>query len=207
MARNKESIFKMNGGHPSGERAEFDYYATPPIATEALMRTIDAPKGKVWECACGGGAISDVLKAHGCEVLSTDLVDRGYQGQFGRINFLDFNGEKFDGDIVTNPPYSLAEQFVKKAIASCTGKVIMLLRLQFLEGVGRYRRLFSAFPPVRVHLFAQRVSCIRDGDKPMNGGGAVAYAWFVWEQGFRGHPEIRWIPPFEKKEEYEAGLW
>ena len=33
----------------------------------------------VWECACGGGHLSEVLKTRGYDVKSSDIIDRGYE--------------------------------------------------------------------------------------------------------------------------------
>jgi hypothetical protein len=53
------------------------YYPTPPRGARALLAR-ESFKGVLWECACGDGAISRILEAAGFEVISTDLVDRGY---------------------------------------------------------------------------------------------------------------------------------
>lgn len=113
-------------------REQHDFYATDPLAVELLLQE-EKFSHKIWECACGAGHISRVLEQHGYEVLSTDLYDRGF-GEAG-VDFLDSN-KKFDGDIVSNPPYSEAEKFVRKALDTVPagGKVAMLLRLLFLEG-------------------------------------------------------------------------
>ena len=102
--------------HFDTEREQNDYYATDPIALELLLE-LETFSPKVWECACGEGHLSKVLEAHGYDVRSTDLVDRGY-GE-GGVDFLKLN-ERFDGDIVTNPPYKYAKEFVKHAIESVT---------------------------------------------------------------------------------------
>ena len=54
-----------------------DYYKTPPVATEALLRA-ETFSGLVWEPACGDGAICKVLEAHGIKTMATDLIDRGW---------------------------------------------------------------------------------------------------------------------------------
>ena len=138
--------------HGSSFREQNDYYATEPIAMELLLNeeTFDQC---VWECACGGGHLSNVLLEHGYSVLSTDLVDRGYG-----IPGVDFLEQKntFYGDIITNPPYKYAKQFVEHALdlVSDGHKVAMFLRLQFLEGKSR-RALFDKAPP------QDRVCCKR----------------------------------------------
>ncbi len=185
----KRAVIKMLGGKGAEERAQHDYYATPPKAVELLLgKEVFAPE--IWEPACGEGHIAKVLTAHGYTVRATDLIDRNY-GE-GGIDFL-LGSEKWDGDIMTNPPYSLAVEFVRKAIDSVPQghKIAMFLRLNFLEGKAR-RKLFDEYPPKTVYVCSSRQSCGKNGDF-RGGTNAVAYAWFVWQKGFKGSPQIDWI--------------
>lgn len=165
---------------------EHDFYPTPDFATEQLLKRETFEGGVIWECACGNGAISKILKEKNCKVFSTDLVDRGY----GEIRDLDFLGEIpacFRADhIITNPPYKHAKHFVEKALSLTTGKVAMLLRLAFLESKDRYD-LFQATPLKTVYVFSKRLSMAA------NGSAMIPFAWFVWEHGYTGKPQIEWI--------------
>lgn len=140
---------------------------------------------------CGEGHISKVLESQGYIVKSTDIVDRG----FGEIkDFLFFNDEKFDGDIITNPPYAKALEFVKKALEVIPegNKVSMLLRIQFLEGKER-KRFFEKHPPKTVYVFSERIKCAINGDFNSVSSSAMAFCWFVWVKGYRGDTIIKWI--------------
>ena len=102
--------------HTERDRHPDDFYATEPAAIELLLsKEKFAPE--IWECACGMGHLSEVLKAHGYNVISTDLVYRGY-GDPEPLNFLSETLEDFEGDIITNPPYKYALEFVERAIES-----------------------------------------------------------------------------------------
>lgn len=96
-------------------KEEGDYYATHPSMVERFISRVSDKYelGKILEPACGGGHISMVLEDYLFEVESSDLFDRGF-GHTG-FNFLE-RTELFEGSIITNPPYSLADEFVKKAI-------------------------------------------------------------------------------------------
>ena len=83
----------------NGERESDDFYPTPPYAVEELLKR-EVFSGNIWECACGEGYISEVFKNKGFEVISTDLIDRGY-GE--RLDFL--QSDLVADNIVTNPPY------------------------------------------------------------------------------------------------------
>ena len=192
---NSNSIYMTLGAsnHTNEERENNDYYATEPKAIELLLQEENFSHN-VWECACGEGHLAEVLKAHGYDVLSTDLIDRGYG--IGGIDFLT-STKRFDGDIITNPPYKYAKQFVEQALELVTNghKVAMFLKVQFLEGKER-RKLFETYPPKVIYVASGRLLCAKNGefDKMRQGGGsAVAYAWFVWEKGGKGEPIIRWI--------------
>lgn len=189
-----EAVFRTIGAsnHTENEREPNDYYATEPRAVDFLLEQEKfAPV--VWECACGEGHISKVLEEYGYEVISTDLIYRGY-GDKQTFDFLKDTKEGFDGDIITNPPYKYAKEFVEQALDSIkTGrKVAMLLKLTFLEGQAR-RLLFDQQPPKTVYVFSGRVKCAKNGDFEGSGPEAMAYAWFVWEKGFHGSPQIKWI--------------
>lgn len=178
--------------HTKEERAHLDYYATDPRALELLLE-LEEFSENVWECACGEGHLSEVLRVNGFNVLSTDLIDRGYG--IGGVDFLE-STETFDGDIITNPPYKYAKEFVEHAIETITDghKVAMLLRIQFLEGKAR-RELFDKYPPARIYVATGRIKCVKNGDfdKYKKEGSAQAYAWFVWEKPYAGDAIVKWF--------------
>lgn len=112
-------------------------------------------------------------------------------------DFLSPNNQSWHGDIITNPPYKFAVDFVEKALQIAPGKhkVAMFLKVQFLEGKGR-KQLFTQHPPKVVYVSSSRIQCAKNGefDKMKEGGGsAVAYAWYVWEKGYKGNTIIKWI--------------
>lgn len=171
-------------------RAEYDYYATPPLATTKLLEVEEFSK-RILEPCCGEGHISKVLESQGHQVFSYDLVDRGY-GE-GSKNFLQ-RTKPFKGDIITNPPYNLATLFVRKSLELVNpgAKIAMLLKLGFLSGKER-GELFKTHPPKKVWVFTTRIMCGKNGDLSRTRGGAVDYAWFIWEKGYQGLPTVDWI--------------
>lgn len=138
--------------------------------------------------------IADVLVNHGHQVQSIDIVDRGYKGTEVK-DFLSITKDelKFSPDIITNPPYAFAKEFVEHSldISMDSVKVAMLLKIQFLESKKRYE-LFQRYPPKKIYVFVNRVSCGKNGVFGKNGS-AVCYAWFVWEKGYTGLPQVDWI--------------
>lgn len=187
-----KSLFSLLGAsnHVAEARAERDYYATDPASLESLLK-VETFAHKIWEPACGEGHLSKCLKKYGYAVRESDIVDRiGNEVK----DFLFFNQEKWDGDIITNPPYSVAQEFVEQAL-SCvnTGsKVAMFLRLLFCEGISR-KQFFSIAPPSTIYVFSRRQVCAKNGDFSKVKSSAVCYAWFVWVKGYKGKTNIEWL--------------
>ncbi len=173
--------------HTKEERQEHDYYATDPIAAEWLMQ-LEELNHNIWEPAVGAGHLAKVFIAGGHEVKCTDLIDRGFGT--GGVDFLACE-DKFDGDIVTNPPYKYAQEFIEHALALVNdgNKVCMFLKVQFLEGKGR-RELFDKYPPKCVWVSSSRIKCGKNGNFAES---MVAYAWYVWEKGYQGDTILRWF--------------
>lgn len=147
----------------------------------------------IWECACGEGHLAKTFAKHGHEVISTDLIYRGY-GDHEPLDFLNETIDDFEGDIVTNPPYKFALEFVQRALENVKPgrKVAMFLRLQFLEGKKR-KEFFKNFPPKTVYVSSSRLNCAINGDFKKHQSSAVAYAWYVWVKGYKGETVVKWI--------------
>lgn len=201
MAFTKEELTKTYttigaSNHSDKERVENDYYATSPLAVKELLDRETFNK-KIWECAVGGGHISKVLEAAGYEVFKSDIIQRIPDTEI--IDFLNLpDSYIWDGDIITNPPYTQCQPFVEKALSVVKpgAKVVMYLKLTFLEGIAR-QKLFQKNPPKYVYVAAKRMGCGRNGvfqdQKNEYEAGAIAFAWYVWEKGFTGEPTIRWF--------------
>ena len=193
---NKKSVFASLGAssHSAEEREKHDYYATDPKAAKLLLGLEDF-SSDIWECACGEGHLSKVFQDAGYNVRSTDLIDRGF-GETG-VDFLSIDNIHWNGDIVTNPPYKYAQEFVEKSLTIIPDgkKVAMFLKIQFLEGKGR-KNLFLSHPPKTVYVSSSRLLCAKNAEfkKMIEGGGsALAYAWYVWEKGYKGETVLKWF--------------
>lgn len=189
-----DATYNLNGGYkPTLKRfADLDgpdFFPTPPWATYALIDNEEF-NGDIWECACGNGAMSQVLKETSAKVESSDLYDRGY-GEAG-VDFL--NPDRTATNIVTNPPYNAAEGFVRSGIKSADKKLALLLRLAFLEGAKRHKTIFSQVPPSRVWVFSERITFYPEGAE-RKGSGTTAYAWFVWDKDALGSTQLHWLKP------------
>ncbi len=188
----KEDIFIILGAsnHSKNKREPNDYYATDPIAGELLLK-VEPSLNNIWECACGEGHLAKVFAMHNKLGKATDLINRGY----GSVEDFLFNNELYlNGDIVTNPPYKYAQEFVEHALSKVeTGrKVCMFLKVLFLESQTR-KEFFAQNPPRTVYVSSSRINCARNGNFNTYNSGAIAYAWYVWVKGYQGETVIKWI--------------
>lgn len=193
-----DSTYNLNGGFkPTTKRfADLegpDFYPTPKWATFALIEN-ESFRGDIWECACGDGAMSEVLAETGSATESSDLYDRGY-GEIGH-DFLATDRRR--RNIITNPPFHSAEGFVATAVRQAQSKFALLLRLAFLEGANRANTIFHKHPPSRVWVFSERITFYPKGAK-VAGSGTTAYAWFVWDKDHQGPTELSWFKPGYKR--------
>ena len=202
---------KLAGGNPKKDRVENDFYATDPKAVYELLKSYSFDGVEVLEPCVGQGHIAKAIKdfyTNKRNITGVDIVERGYPNTIVH-DFLTWEpGRKFEA-IITNPPYSLATEFVKKGISlltdetenTCNGQMAMFLKIQFLEGQKR-KELFDKFPPKYIFVFRNRMATWNDGkefDVDENTGKkkrwatTICHAWFVWEKGFCGDPVIKWL--------------
>lgn len=184
--------------HPAHD---LDYSPTPPWATRALIERVlpvlNVPTygQSAWEPACGEGHMAEVLREYFSVVWATDIYPYGY-GR--RLDFLKPNCSRCSDWIITNPPFKeKAEQFALLALERAQVGVAIFARLQWLETIGRYDRLFKDQPPTLISFFCERVALHMGSWKP-NGGTATAYIWLIWIKGRKPQSPF-WIPPDSRK--------
>lgn len=172
------------------ERKPADLYPTPVEATEALIPMLKAmkrpdgsPVKRIWEPSCGDGRISRVLEYHGFDVTSTDI--REYPGWgIGGFDFVNDDPlEAFGWDaaadvdvIVGNPPFSLAEEFIRKAREYCPN-VVMLLKQTFWNTKGRSEGLWKDETPSVELKLTWRLAFLKKerGNSPL-----MDCMWVMW---------------------------
>lgn len=201
---NKKSVSTMLGlsttWNPE-QRAAGDYYTTDPTAVKQFINHYHFAVGifytRIWEPACGCGNISKVLESKGYKVISTDLYDRGY-GKSG-VDFL--NAElPIDCDtIITNPPYNIADDFVKHAmeILPNGGRYFALMNLSYLAGQKRFKEIYSNGYLHAIHVYPHRINCYKNNENTGHSS-PVNYAWFEYRKikhyrNVQYPPLIYWI--------------
>jgi hypothetical protein len=182
-----------------------DLYPTPPWATRALcewLRKIETPHFRsCWEPAAGLGDMVKPLKEYFLSVYASDV--HPHKPDYDVADFLWSTDRRADW-IVTNPPFKLAEQFATTALQRASRGVALLVRIAFLEGVGRHAKLFSTTPPTDVLQFTERV-VMHHGKLSKEGSTATAYCWLVWDLHNRDRDtRFHWIAPCRKRLERDS---
>jgi hypothetical protein len=194
----KLSGTNLAGTSTTRERVENDYYATDPKSTKSLLENHEFFGESFLEPCCGEGHISKILEERFPEkkIKSQDLIYRNYGS--GNIDFLTWKtNESFD-NIITNPPYKLAQEFIEKSfeLLNNNGQIAMFLKIQFLEGQKR-KKFFKKYPPKVVYVFSSRQNPWRNGspvdEKGKTWSSTMCFSWFVWEKGYKGETIIKWI--------------
>jgi len=173
---------------------DYEWYTETP---ECVDRFLDAEplEGMTWDPACGRGNIPSRIIARGGEACGSDVVDR-CSGKYAIHDFLDNYVTIVNAthNIVTNPPFSLAVDFVRRGLELVSGKVVVLQRLAWLEGKER-GKFFAEAPLHHVWVHSGRQSMPPGGSNIKPTGGKMAYAWFVFRRtGHVGHPTLGFLP-------------
>lgn len=192
----KESLNVLStlgaSNHSQGQRQPEDFYASPAVVIDELLRGYPELPTTIWEPCCGTGNLSERLSQFGFSVYSSDLFDRGY-GQTG-IDFLQTTSMPPDCNcIVSNFPFKLILPMTLHALnlLRVGGVLCSFGRLNLLEGKNRYEQIYHDNPPKYILQFVKRIECGKDGH--FTGKSAVSYAWFIWEKGFNGNPLVKWV--------------
>ena len=194
ISKEKELIvFDSEKAKKRSLRQPNDFYATDPTVVRDLLR-VERFNDNILEPFCGSGLLSNAIKEFGYEVDSFDLIDRGF-GTVGEF----FSTEYPKGyyDIITNPPYDkrLLTSIILRCLDLCVGKMAMLLTLGYLTGKERYSEIFSKYPPKTVYVYVNQIGIAKNADFEKYGkaNNQLDYAWYVWQKGYKGKTEIRWI--------------
>lgn len=198
------------------EREALDYYSTPTEEVVNILETLKPPfeEGDViLEPSAGGGhmvkGILEYLKGieKNINIKATDIQDRGNVVEEVKIDSgkeFDFFSEDYpikETDwVIMNPPYSVLEPFTMKALSIANKGVVSLCRLQFLEGEGRFEKLFKHYPPTDVYVYVDRIACYKNGNTAEKIASAQAYAWFYWDfSKEQGETKVHWMRRMNKR--------
>lgn len=206
MTQNTSSAVMQQRREP---KRSLDDFPTPPWATRALCDALtahghDLASMTVREPAANRGFMVRPLREYFAEVKASDIADYGYGWPIEDFLF-PYQIDHVDWTI-TNPPFTLADRFVERALDTSRVGCAIIVRSAFLEGIGRYEQLFRDNPPALVLQFCERVAMVKGRVDP-EASSATAYSWVVWVNG-ETDTRQRWIAPCRKKlerpEDYAA---
>lgn len=191
MTRSARGLFRATGkapivsaARPLLEREALDFYPTPPEPTRALLRAEWVRVStfrRIWEPACGDGAMMREITALGLDCIGSDLVDRGGPGPLVIRDFFDFT-QPLDRAIITNPPYDQINwrdgrgRWVEHAMGTLGVDYMALLLNWSWPGAGGLAGVWHRHPPARVYLCRWKIDFTGAGAPPMLSG------WFVWDR-------------------------
>lgn len=182
MKEAKEDVLRLTGRGDKDKRRELDFYPTPPDATMALMEYLKLSPRRVWEPACGNGAMARVIEEYGHDVVASDLREDSGYGK-GGVDYLETKLPEIDA-IITNPPFNVSKDFIRKAVGEC-GLVAMLLKSQYWHAQDRLK-LFREFPPAHVLPLTWRPDFLFQERSPgERAHPTMEVAWTVWIEGDR----------------------
>jgi hypothetical protein len=166
------------------ERKALDQYETPPWVTLALIPHLPAPPLRIWERAAGSGKMVAALRVGGYVVEASDIAQQG-------CDFLTTTGTRDCNAVVTNPPYTLAQQFIAHALNLEGVQIVaMLLRCDFDHAKTR-QHLFADCPTfAKKIVLTKRIRWFEDSC----GSPSFNHAWFVWDRQHQGLPTLAYAP-------------
>ena len=170
--------FKMMSRSPRNNPK--DFFPTPPLTTLCLFSQMSfgGLSTKIWEPACGDGAMSEVIKRLGYTVRSSDKFDYGYDdGQI--IDFTNVLPVQGEYDIITNPPYNIHLEWIEKSLAIAKRYVALLFPLVYLPPKNK-RQWITEFCGFSLIVPGWRSKFVMPGRTKASG--MKDYAWFVWDK-------------------------
>lgn len=170
----------------SKDRDRLDFYETPQGFTREMLRRQHFGN-KIWEPAAGAGAISDVLRKQGYEVLATDISPRNR-----RVRKSDFFEVAHRGfDIVTNPPFKLMTPFIVRGFELCRRKMAVVMPISGLNSSGRFEAIWSKFPVSHIYL-AGRYQHVKSERGLISS--QYTHIWVIFDKKHRGPTRFEWFP-------------
>ncbi len=153
----------MSATNRGAVRNKYDFYPTPIEPIEKILSEIDFSNVSHFVEPCrGDGAIYDLVD---CDKSFSELSDG--------INY--FSTDFKTDLIITNPPFSIALEFLQKSLIE-SKTVVYLLRLNFM-GSQKRKEFWQKNPPTHLFTLSKRPSFTGKGTD------ATEYAWFVWDGG------------------------
>lgn len=197
------------------EREQLDYYATPTEEVRNILDVLgfDFSSQTILEPCVGGGHMANAILDYiidnnqgGVKLIGTDFKDRDFRDDSWSLSYgFDFLADEYPIEsadvIIMNPPYSILEPFMIRALEIAKKKLVVLGRIQAVESEGRYENIYKENPPTDIYQYVDRIQCWRNGEEP-EGSSAQGYMWLVWDfenKPADGCPRFHWMRRADKR--------
>ena len=172
----------------TADRNERDFYQTPLSITHQLLENepFDFENETFLEPAHGHGAITSVLQGHSNNVTYYDIEKDFFT-----------ETESYD-NIITNPPFNLANRWIEKCKQVSNKKFALLLPINYITSQERYDGnvfMDDDFKLETMYTFTRATSMTSDDVRPDGKypAGMLYVAWYVWNKEYKGDTKLKWI--------------
>lgn len=164
----------IGGANSNRARTKNDFYPTPEIASSSFLNTWTPPStAEVFEPCGGDGSLIDVMKNRGINVVgSCDINPQ--RSDITKQDFLSLNSSLGGDTIITNPPFNLAEEFVRKSFDLGYETVAILIKATWFSAASRID-LFENYRPSKKLDYTFRIDFMGMGRPVME------CCWVIWE--------------------------
>lgn len=174
--RAEEAAAPKAKGKAAKTRRPLDDYETPHDATAALSPFVSLSGPLLEPCAGSGRMVRSLKALFPALKIETSDIKRGR-------DFMKRTAP-FKGHCFTNPPYKggQAEAVARQALKLASGKVGMLMQLDWLTGSRRAKGIFlDGMKPELIIVIPWRILFI-DGDGKEISGQFFNHCWVVWPE-------------------------
>lgn len=179
----------MSSTNRGAERRTDDVYETPSWCVTRLLEAWGPRWGELVEPCSGSGQIVKRMTGgwiwHTCDIREIDPAPSLHHVTGDFLARDPVGPQERIGAVITNPPFSLAEEFIRHSRAMYPrADLVFLLRLNFLGSEKRHP-LWRDLGAPDVYVFPNRP------DFSGGGGDSCEYAWFVWPPDRREFGKVR----------------
>lgn len=180
-------------GKANTEREELDFYATDPKAVKTLIKKENIKGLYVLENSAGNGHIAKVLRDEGNKVFTIDVIERDFELN-KTCDFLKLSSDGYSFDCaIYNPPFKFITEFILHTF-KFTNIQYVFARVQILESMNRYNKLYKNNWLEKVMVFSGRMTTAKGGDDSLFGkNNSMLFGWFKFNKNNINKTILEWI--------------
>lgn len=154
------------------DKEEYEFYPTPLEAIELARPLLDMKK-KWWEPCAGDGRI---LEYYDNIIIGTDIKPRSSTVEYG--DFMNMDKPINVEGIITNPPFTLGYELVKKSLFEWKIPCLLLMRVEYIAAKNRQdvTKYLSD-----MHIVSDLIKFKTESGRIVNGNGTGRCAWMLFD--------------------------